>query len=273
MTLRRLTIVAPLARYQTLLSTAIGFRALEELDVTFAADNFISIPIHERLLRDVVAPLINHPKHNLRVLAVSSSSSMDLTPLWSALDFFPSLERIKLSIPQSASGLQSPFGLTRLISSHSPTLKHFQWSNCAEAPPIDGAQQPLTRWLTDLQEDTHFLAALETLWLTIPSDGLDICRVYVSRSRDTLNSLSLEGRLLSCEEVEEIVSLFYNTETESRRGPGFLSLDVVAISERLVRVLARMPSSLCSLRLRSMGAPITNVRASFLRAPHLPASF
>ncbi|KAJ7666948.1 hypothetical protein DFH06DRAFT_1185119 [Mycena polygramma] len=205
--LRKLTLHAQLGNFNTLLST-VDFDNLEELELSFDHDHTIS-PQSADLLRDEIAPFVNHFRRSIGSLLISSASKADLSPLFHAFQEFPYLHKLVVRVAFDTAHLADPGGLVEILRTNSASLTSVELGWSFAAIP-DEAHQPPSTW-------GAFSAALTSvpsvfvnlLSLKMPSlltfDGTMTC---LRPSSDTLTSLCLIDHFLREQELLELVQLF-----------------------------------------------------------------
>ncbi|KAL0948447.1 hypothetical protein HGRIS_011020 [Hohenbuehelia grisea] len=250
MPLRRLAVTAPLGRLQTILATCFGFERLWELSISLEPDNFAGSAIAEaRVLTQVVAPLVNALTPHLRHLCIASRSlSADVSPLLWALVRFPLLHSSCIFIPYENCGMDDDGSLAFFLRRQSGVLRFFE---LAPLPPPRAAQSieatttesVLQTWLTRHQKDKEILDGLEMLRMYLPPGCFETSLAHLTRSVDTLRTLTLDGQYLEFEQVDSLVTVFkgYGLRT--------LRLSAESLSPRLVARLARLGPCLEDLQL------------------------
>ncbi|TFK24464.1 hypothetical protein FA15DRAFT_415646 [Coprinopsis marcescibilis] len=88
-------------------------------------------------LQTHVLPFINALRSNLHELAISSTSTVDLTALFQGLDTFPNLRSLVLNIYFDESHLSDAQPLVHFLTAHKTTLLHLEFKPVT--PPSTGA--------------------------------------------------------------------------------------------------------------------------------------
>lgn len=213
--LRRLVLHAQLSNFQFLLPT-VDFDGLEELHFHFDYDlESDSEPGKQAknltVLRDCVAPFINHFSSSLSSLSIASSSDVDLSGLFSALKKFPLLHKLALQATFNYQQLSDPSGLLNLLTAHAAMLStvHIKLNPLVTLSEFAQRQSNWDAIAIPLFSDPKTLNSMEGLVLP-PFSLLTHSSFYecVRRSADTLTSLCLVDCRLSYDELVTVVSIF-----------------------------------------------------------------
>ncbi|KAF8198341.1 hypothetical protein K438DRAFT_1824230 [Mycena galopus ATCC 62051] len=205
--LRKLTLHAQLDNFTALLST-VDFENLEELELFLDHDHNVSARSAD-LLRETIAPFVNHFRRSLGSLLISSASKADVSPLLDALNEVPHLRKLVARFAFDAAHLSDPRGLVKILQTNSDTLTNLEvgWSFAAAS---DEAVQPPSTWGTfsaALVTDPGVLANLKAL--KIPAlVTFDDTLACLRRSANTLTSLYLADHFLREQELVELIGLF-----------------------------------------------------------------
>ncbi|KAJ7472018.1 hypothetical protein FB451DRAFT_1251692 [Mycena latifolia] len=208
--LRKLTLHAQLVNFSNLLST-VDFDNLEELELYFDHDSGDTGTDDQSgdLLRDSIAPFVNHFRRSLGSLLLSSSSKTDLSPLFYALQPFPHLHKFVARLAFDAAHLSDPRGLARILHTNSETISNLELGR-SFAASSDADPDPRSTWAgltTALVLDPAVLANLTALKIPALHD-FDATLACLQRSADTLTSLSLVDYFLTERELTELVQVF-----------------------------------------------------------------
>ncbi|KAJ7027523.1 hypothetical protein C8F04DRAFT_1122284 [Mycena alexandri] len=205
--LRKLTLHAQLDNFTSLLST-VDFDNLEELELSFDHDRNVS-PHSANLLRNAIAPFVNHFRRSISGLLISSASKADLSPLLHELQEFPHLHKFVARFAFDAEHLSDPRGLVNILRLNSETLSSVEVGR-AFAGTSDDTREPPSTWgafSLALEDSRAVLSNLEAL--RIPAlTTFDATLACLRRSGDTLTSLHLVDHFLRDDEVVALLQVF-----------------------------------------------------------------
>ncbi|KAJ7251287.1 hypothetical protein C8J57DRAFT_1352625 [Mycena rebaudengoi] len=239
LSLRALKLSAPLSNFSHLIST-VEFQSLEELDLYFDHDYAPPNPV---LIRDAVTPFINHFRSSLLSLSISSSSIMDLSPLFAGLEKFPKLSKLCLCVAFDAVLWSDPSGFINMLHGHEE-LKNVSLSHLSA-----GSATSIQGWIQihgPILTKTDSLRGLK--YLQIPTFAPFSNTIQVlSRSDSTLSELVLLDHFLDRDQVVELVSLFSHRPFDA--GLQRLHIGVEWLTPILFDILANRLPGLLSLNL------------------------
>ncbi|KAJ7485102.1 hypothetical protein B0H11DRAFT_1150291 [Mycena galericulata] len=265
--LRKLTLHAQLGNFTNLLST-VDFDNLEELELHFDHDH----RVHEhsaKLLRESIAPFVNHFRRSIWSLLIASASKMDLSPLLNALQEFPHLCTLVARLAFDEEHLADPRALVQILLTNSDTLLNVEIGR-SFAASSDTTSNPRSTWAslsTALASDRTLLGNLRSLKSPL-LDTFDDTTMCLRRSADTLTRLCLVDCFLTHSELMEIVQVFAHRPFDSglcelqvglayftvdafdllaSRLPGLSNLNLVVGDSIMAEVVHRnwTPSSFC----------------------------
>lgn len=123
--LRQLTISATLAKFPLILRHSLlgTLPNLTDLNIDLAVSRFSSTRAQGVSAMRATLSFMNALSETLQSFTISSSELVDVTSLFSALRYFPRLQ--KLAIHATISHLTVPYALTKFLTRHETTLKHF----------------------------------------------------------------------------------------------------------------------------------------------------
>ncbi|KAJ7773634.1 hypothetical protein DFH07DRAFT_801322 [Mycena maculata] len=259
--LRKLTLHAPLANFANLLST-VDFENLEELELHFDHDNHVDAH-SAKLLRETIAPFVNHFRRSIWSLLIASASKMDLSPLLSALEEFPHLRTFRAYLAFDAAHLADPRGLVQILRLNSETLLNVELARSFVASS-DAAPNPASTWPAlslALSSERNALLNLRTLRLPLLAT-FDATMVCLRKSADTLTRLCLVDSFLTEKELVELVQNFAHRPFDS--GLRYLNVGLVFLTVDVFDLLASRLPGLLNLNLLLADGVIGRVVATLL---------
>ncbi|KAJ7641574.1 hypothetical protein FB45DRAFT_359579 [Roridomyces roridus] len=235
--LRKLTLHAQLEHYKSLLST-VDFDNLEELELHFDHDGQGST----ELLRDAIAPFINHFTHSLWNLQLVSSSRTDFSPLFNSLGRFAHLHTLVARLTFDETHFLDPQGLLRILDTSCSTLSNvevgYSFAAAVETNPYPRSTWP--HFASSLISSQSVLRDLRSLELpALNRTRFSDTALCLQRSADTLTRLCLTNCFLKRDDFEELVQMFAHRPFDSglyslRVGTTYLTVDVFdLLSSRL----------------------------------------
>ena len=166
--------------------------------------------LKDAILTTVIAPFITSLRPSLSSLTISSSAAGDHSCLFNSLgqDSFPHLHVLAVRIPFDNDHLSDTEGLVRLLQTNAATLLHIElWPGGNGEITLEKGG-PWSR-LSQVCRSLTFLMVFTNLEsLTVPVHELQFTLSLVKRSANTLNSLCLLGKLLTEDEVREVIQVF-----------------------------------------------------------------
>ncbi|KAJ6510700.1 hypothetical protein C8R45DRAFT_964911 [Mycena sanguinolenta] len=249
LSLRKLVLHAQLDNFAALLTT-VDFENLEELELYFDHDN--SVGAHSAdLLRECVAPFVNHFRRTLASLLISSASKADVAPLLEALQEVPRLRKLVGCFSFDTAHLSDLRGLVKILRAHAGTLSNVElgWSFAAAAE----VERPIRTWgsfCAAVVADPLVFTNLTSFKLPCLStfDGMLQC---LRRSADTLTSLYLMNHFLRDQELVDLIGVFAHRPFDA--GLQTLHLGLLDFRVETLDLLAsRVPG------LRSLGVVLTS---------------
>ncbi|KAJ7119688.1 hypothetical protein C8R44DRAFT_706574 [Mycena epipterygia] len=254
--LRKLTLHAQLGNFTNLLST-VDFDNLEELELNFDHDPG-DVRADVALLRDSIAPFVNHFRRSLGTLLISSASKMDLSPLFYALAPFPRLRKFAAHVAFDSAHLSDPGGLVRILRTNSDTISSVQLGR-SFAASSDEALDLRSTWSglsTAMESDPAVLSNLAAL--KIPAlRNFDATIACLRRSANTLTSLCLVDYFLTERELVELVQIFSHRPFDA--GLKSLHIGVAYMTPDLLDFLASRLPGLLNLNLVLSGLTMAEV--------------
>ncbi|KAJ6510699.1 hypothetical protein C8R45DRAFT_964898 [Mycena sanguinolenta] len=250
--LRKLVLHAQLDNFAALLTT-VDFENLEELELYFDHDH--SVGTHSAdLLRECVAPFVNHFRRTLASLLISSASKADVTPLLDALQEIPHLRKLVGCFAFDTVHLSDPKGLIKILRTHAETLSNVElgWSFAASSDEAE-VEQPASTWGTfcaAVVADPLVFTNLTSFKLPCLStfEGTLQC---LRRSADTLTSLYLADHFLRDQELVDLIGVFAHRPFDAGLQTLYLGLLDFRV-ETLDLLASRVPG------LRSLGVVLTS---------------
>jgi len=231
---------------------------LENLEATLHTAELQERDIHNVL--DGFIVFVHNTKDTLRslsILSTSSSENLDLSRLFRLLNRFPRLRSASLSIPFDGGHLSDPTSFSSFLEMHRGTLQHLSLKASRCIPVHTGKYDPdCVNWIQRIIGSVHVpfpqLSSLE-LALRPLRAPLHILSDFLTIHSPTLESLILNDRILTLDDVQSIVAPFASIQPEAlplKR----LKLRVSYLSPELLYLLAsRLP------RLRSLNLIFTDV--------------
>jgi len=252
-TLRKLTLQAQILKFKELLLIT-NFACLQELDFHFDYQTSDlttskSNSQEQTQLLETILPFINHRRTILRSLAISSSSTVDLSDFFVALPTMPCLQQFGVNINFDLQHFSDFSGLIRFLKANSHHLLHVHLSAVTPITVYDRKlilQQKQAAWAPvnkGLLAEPSCLTGLYSLEL--PFISLDDTLPLVRRSSDTLASLCLTDHFLTPQEAPVVIGLFDSRPFEVRH----VHLGVDVLQGSFIRLLANRLPNLSSLVL------------------------
>ncbi|KAJ7132248.1 hypothetical protein C8R44DRAFT_730952 [Mycena epipterygia] len=243
----QLTLEISLEKTVDLLAHTAALENLEELDLFLRIDHLLPLEKYEHILVDHLAPAINRLHTTLQNFSLRLCEPLDMSPLFDSLRYMPVLDCLSISIPMTRPHLGHPSGLGRFLNRHSRSLGNL----VLRATELSGdglmpTEDPLSEWINDALSYVIVpmkLRGLEASLTLFPVEAAVMC---LGRFGRTLNTLTLTGRHLSYDRVDELLSAV------RRAGAGrlhTLRLGSVTLSPELVDLLAEKLPSLRRLEL------------------------
>ncbi|KAK7039407.1 hypothetical protein R3P38DRAFT_2515328 [Favolaschia claudopus] len=241
--LRKLTLHAQLHNFSALLST-VDFENLEELELFLDHDD--SATDAATLLRETIAPFVNHFRHTISSLLLSSASKADMSPLLDALQHVPHLYKFVGRFAFDASHLSDPRTLSKFLRLNSTlTIVELGWSFAATSDEVS----ELSSW------GAFCNAVLADRGAFVNLSGLNIPFLWtfvdtmtcLRRSADTLTSVCLIDHFFREEELLEFAHVFAHRPFDA--GLQKLSLGLTHLTIETVDILANRFPGLQSLGL------------------------
>jgi hypothetical protein len=248
--LRKLTLHAQLANFVNLLST-VDFDNLEELELHFDHDPGDAAAADDQsgnLLRDSIAPFVNHFRRSIGSLLISSASKMDLSPLFLALHEFPHLHKFVARVAFDAAHLSDPTGLVQILRTNSDTITSVELSR-SFAASSDAMPDPRSTW-TDVSQATASdpTVLVNLAALRIPAlEPFDSTLACLRRSANTLTSLCLVDHFLREHELIQLVQIFSHRPFDT--GLKSLHVGVAYLTPAVFDLLASRLPGLLKLNL------------------------
>ncbi|KAJ7139982.1 hypothetical protein C8R43DRAFT_1018478 [Mycena crocata] len=244
--LRKLTLNAQLKNFTNLLST-VDFDNLEELELSFDHDNFAD-EHSANLLREAIAPFVNHFRRTIGSLLISSASKADLSPLLSALQTFPHLHKFVARVAFDSVHLSDTGGLLRILSANRDSISSVELAR-SFAASSDEVPHPRSTWgtlSTALALDPTALVNLHTLKIPI-LETFDATLTCLRRSADTLTSLCLIDHFLTESDFTALIQLFSHRSFDA--GLQTLHVCLAFLTPTIFDLLASRLPGLCKLNL------------------------
>lgn len=253
--LRKLVLRAQIPKFEQFLSMT-QFEGLEEVDFHFDYHTPLEgvsasalLGSEEDVLLNRVAPFLNHLSTSLQALTISSSSDVDLSPLFNALLVFPTLRRFELRAPYEDLQLSDLSGLIRLLKAHTSTLLHVglrpDRPQTVVLAPIALKGKPWAGMAEAFLAEPTLFKDLESL--AIPAPSLKQTIRLIKRSADSLTRLSLLNKYLDFAAVSDILNIF--SQRSFDRTLQHLHIEVKLVEAELFRLLASRLPNLVSLTI------------------------
>ncbi|KAJ7626288.1 hypothetical protein DFH06DRAFT_1228449 [Mycena polygramma] len=214
---------------------------LEELDLFLRLDHTLPAEAYEQILVDHLAPAINRLHTSLQKLSLRLCEPLDISPLFDSLRYMPLLDCLSLSIPMARPHLGHPSGLGNFLDRHRQSLRDL----VLRATELSGdglmpAEDPLSEWINDALSFVTGPIKLRTLEASLTLFPIEAAAMCLGRFARTLHSLTLTGRHLPYDRVDELLGAV------RRAGAGrlhTLRLGAVTLSPCLIDLLAeRLPT-------------------------------
>lgn len=251
--LRKLVLHAQLSHFQRLLSI-VDFNGLEELKLQFdydsssAQDHLMQKSLD--VLRDCVAPFINHFRSSLAGLSISSQSAVDLSTFFHSLQDFPHLQTLHIRAFFDSAHFYDPSGLHRILVTHADTLLR------VELRPNAPRDLQWTVIAKQLVSNKRAFKDLQSLTIT-PFDGATklACLQCLRRSAYTLTTLRLVDYYLTYDDVVQVVGVFAGRPFDQSLQR--LHIETARPSRQLFDLFANQLPGLFSLHIIFEDIPIT----------------
>ncbi|KAJ6632442.1 hypothetical protein B0H10DRAFT_1865697 [Mycena sp. CBHHK59/15] len=208
LSLRKLTLRAQLDNFPHLVST-VDFDSLEDLVLHFDHDAWDSTKEKDLiLLRDGIAPFINHFRHSIGNLSISSSSKMDLSSLFHFLATFPKLGNLFLCLSFDTWHLSDPSGLVKILKLHNRALQKLTFAHSyASSTSKDVGKRGWIHLSSLILSEPDSLCGLKYLRMPSLASFSDTLLIF-GRSKNSLTELVLVDYFLTESEVVELVAMF-----------------------------------------------------------------
>jgi hypothetical protein len=245
--LRKLSLELSLENVQSLLPATFHAPSLEELHLCIHSESIHSLVERSQIMREHLAPAINHINSTVKTLVIQSWEPTDLSPLFHTIEHMPALEDLSLCIPVENWHLGDPDGVHDFLHRHRTNLKSLrlratQFGGIGLTPDLTS----LHDWINDAVRSVKLtkLRALDVSSILFPVDTSMIC---VHRFSRTITSLSLTGGYRSYDDVERAVSLVADQDREESLGK--LRIGLVSLSPQLMDLIATKLPHLFRLEL------------------------
>ena len=238
--LRKLSLSISLENVKNLLTPSFQVQHLEELDLCIYPER---VPLKERaaILDDHLAPAINALHKTLRTLTIRSWEPTDLAPLFYAIRRLPALEELHVSIPIEPVHLGDAEGFSRLLVTHSATLRtlHLR-ASCSGSTSGNFTPDIISfdTWVREAICSVHLpnLTALDISSQHFPLATAEAC---VRQFGGSIRSLALTGCRRGYANVEDLLDIILVCQAGMRDpdcNPGLqrLRLNVEILSPQLV---------------------------------------
>ncbi|KAJ7173641.1 hypothetical protein C8R46DRAFT_1256012 [Mycena filopes] len=243
----QLTLEISLEKTADLLRHTEALENLEELDLFLRLDHVVPPEAYEQMLVDHLAPAINRLHTSLQKFSLRLCEPLDMSPFFESLRFMPALDCLSLSIPMARPHLGHPSGLGKFLDRHRQSLSHL----VLRATELSGdglipAEDPLCEWINDALSFVTGPVKLRTLEASLTLFPIEAAAMCLGRFARTLHSLTLTGRHLPYDRVEELLGAV------RRAGAGrlhTLRIGGVTLSPELVDLLAEKLPGLRRLEL------------------------
>ncbi|KAJ7746808.1 hypothetical protein DFH07DRAFT_748177 [Mycena maculata] len=243
----QLTLEISLEKAVDLLSHTAALENLEELDLFLRLDHVLPAELIPAILVDHLAPAINRLHSSLQKFSLRLCEPLDMSPFFDSLRYMPFLDHLAISIPIARPHLGHPSGFGQFLNRHRRSLRHL----VLRATELNGdgltpTEDLLSEWINDALSfvtGSVKLRSLEASLTLFPVEAAAMCLGRLSR---TLTSLTLTGRHLPYDRVDELLSAV------RRAGAGRLNslrLGAVTLSPELIDLLAEKLPSLKRLEL------------------------
>ncbi|KAJ7226943.1 hypothetical protein GGX14DRAFT_417737 [Mycena pura] len=263
--LRKLCLHAQLDNFSSLLST-VDFDNLEELELFFDYDHIESNSAN--LLRDTVAPFINHFRRSLNSLTILSASSADVSPLFHALQTFPRLHKFAVHLAFDTAHLSDPGGIVRILHANSGTLSSVEVVRTHRVAA--GPQNTWTHFSAALAADSAVLGHVQTLKLPALHDTLASTLVCLRRAADTLTSLHLSDYFMGQSDLVALIHAFAHRPLDA--GLQALHIGLSYMTVEVFDLLSRRAPGLRKLYLVLMRHVVAET-AHLILVPQGPTPF
>lgn len=243
----QLTLEISLEKTADLLRHTAALTNLEELDLFLRLDHVLPAEAYEQILVDELAPAINRLHTSLQKLSLRLCEPLDISPLFDSLRYMPVLDCLSLSIPMARPHLGHPSGLGKFLDRHRQTLRHL----ALRATELSGdglmpTEDPLSEWINDALSFVTGPIKLRTLEASLTLFPIEAAAMCLGRFGRTLHSLTLTGRHLPYDRVDELLSAVRRAGASRLLT---LRLGAVTLSPELIDLFAEKLPTLRRLEL------------------------
>ncbi|KAJ6485770.1 hypothetical protein C8R45DRAFT_281716 [Mycena sanguinolenta] len=243
----QLTLEISLEKTVDLLSHTAALENLEELDLFLRLDHILPSEAYEQILVDRVAPAINRLHTSLQKLSFRLCQPLDISPLFDSLRYLPVLDCLSLSIPMARPHLGHPSGLGKFLERHRHSLRQL----VLRATELSGdglmpVEDPLSEWINDALSFVTGPMKLRILEASLTLFPIEAAAMVLGRFARTLQSLTLTGRHLPYDRVDELLGAVRRAGASRLQS---LRLGAITLSPELVDVLAEKLPTLRNLEL------------------------
>ncbi|KAJ7065228.1 hypothetical protein C8F01DRAFT_1124843 [Mycena amicta] len=233
----QLTLEISLEKTMKLLAHTEKLENLEELDLFIRLDHLYTRETYEQILVEHLAPAINRLHKTLQKLSLRLCEPMDVAPLFDSLRFMPSLESLCISIPLARPHLGHPSGLGRFLDRHRDTLRNLALRGSElSGNGLIPAEDPLSEWVNDALSFVTGPTKLRSLELSLTLFPVEAATLCLGRFARSLTSLTLTGRQLPYDRVDELLSAIRRIAHGKRLKK--LRLGTVTLSPELIDLIA-----------------------------------
>ncbi|KAJ7106265.1 hypothetical protein C8R44DRAFT_886146 [Mycena epipterygia] len=253
--LRKLTLHAQLGHFTHLIST-VDYHDLEDLELYFDHD------VGDVCAETLIAPFINHFRHSLGSLLISSASKTDLSPLFSALATLPRLHEFTARVPFDTVHLSDLATLIRVLDVNCNTISSVELGRSYAAPPNEAldVQSTWPDFCTALVSHPSVLLNLTALKMPL-LETFGATLTCLRRSADTLTSLYLFDYFLTERELAALAQMFSHRPFDT--GLQRLHIGVAVLTLPMLDLLESRLPGLLSLHLVLSAATLTEVTHDF----------
>ncbi|KAF7317876.1 Polygalacturonase 3 [Mycena kentingensis (nom. inval.)] len=219
---------------------------LEELDLFIRLDHLYAPETYEEILVEHLAPAINRLHATLQKLSLRLCEPLDIAPLFDSLRLLSCLDSLNIAIPMARPHLGHPSGLGNFLERHRSSLRHLslrasELSGDGIIPPDD----PVSEWVNDALSFVVGPTKLKTLDMGLALFPVEAAALCLGRFARSLTSLTLTGRHLPYDRVDELLSAVRRTGRRLQS----LRLGTVTLSPDLVDLVAEKLPGLAQLDL------------------------
>ncbi|KAJ7493320.1 hypothetical protein B0H11DRAFT_2005884 [Mycena galericulata] len=180
---------------------------LEELDLFLRLDHVLPPEEYESILVDHLAPAINRLHPSLQKLSLRLCEPLDISPLFDSLRYMPFLDSLSVSIPMARPHLGHPSGFGKFLNRH----RHSLGQLVLRATELSGdgltpTEDPLSEWINDALSFVTGPVRLRSLEASLTLFPIEAAAMCLGRLGRTLTSLTLTGRHLPYDRVDELLS-------------------------------------------------------------------